>query len=136
MIIFVLVLVISICISQCMKKGKRLIIPSSEYYRRVAAQKAVEQYHAIALKLVKEKAKTDIENLFEKMKGPEYKDVYSYLKDVGDKVREVHIPPDSPPAPVDPSQTSEVLMTDGRREMQFEMQLFCSGEDRPLISPV
>ncbi|CAH3105615.1 unnamed protein product, partial [Porites lobata] len=66
MIIFVIVLVISICIRQCMKKGKRLKIPSSEYYRHVEAQEAVEQYHAIALERAKEKAKMYIENLFPK----------------------------------------------------------------------
>ena len=85
MIIFVLVLVISICISQCMKKGKRLKIPSSKYYHHVEAQEAVEQYHAIALERVKEQAKMVIENFFPEMER--HTDVYSYLEGVGDKVR-------------------------------------------------
>ena len=85
MIIFVLVLVISICISQGMKKGKRLKIPSPEYYRHVEAQEAVEQYHAIALERVKEQAKMVIENFFPEMER--HTDVYSYLETVGDKVR-------------------------------------------------
>ena len=97
MIIFVLVLVISICIRQCMKKGKRLKIPSSKYYHHVEAQEAVEQYHAIALECVTEQAKMVIENLFAEMEG--HTDVYSYLKGVGDKVRNKYheylgIPPD------------------------------------------
>ncbi|CAH3105624.1 unnamed protein product, partial [Porites lobata] len=110
MIIFVLVLVISICISQCMKKGKRLKIPSSEYYRHVEAQEAVEQYHAIALERAKEKAKMYIENLFPKRKR--LGGLYSYLKDIGDKVRKEYdlyldIPPDSHQStPVDPPQNS------------------------------
>ena len=144
MIIFVLVLVISICIRQCMKKGKRLKIPSSEYYRHVEAQEAVEQYHAFALERVKEKAKKYIENLFEKIKSLE--DLYSYLNYTGDEVRRVYdryldIPPDR--TPVDTPQISSdleiipelVTEVDGRREIHLEMQPFCSGEDLPLISP-
>ena len=132
MIIFVLVLVISICISQCMKKGKRLKIPSSEYYRHVEAQEAVEQYHAIALELAKEKAKMYIENLFPKRKR--LGGLYSYLKDIGDKVRKEYdlyldIPPDSHQStPVDPPQNSPdgvitpelVEEVDGPGETQFE----------------
>ena len=114
MIIFVLVLVTAICISQCMKKGKRLKIPSREYYRHVEAQEAVEQYHAIALERVKEKAKMVIENLFAEMKSG---DLYSDLKDVGDEVRKVYhrylnIPLDSlQSAPDDPPQISHDQIT-------------------------
>ena len=71
MIIFVLVLVVSICISQCMKKGKRLKIPSPEYYHYVAAQEAVEQYHAIALERVKQQARMDIRKFFHEKKKNE-----------------------------------------------------------------
>ena len=144
MIIFVLVLVISICISQCMKKGKRLKIPSPEYYRHVEAQEAVEQYHAIALERVKEKAKRYIENLFANRESLE--DLYSYLNYIGDEVRKVYdryldIPPDR--TPVDTPQISPdleittelVTEVDGRREIHLEMQPFCSGEDLPLTSP-
>ena len=145
MIIFVLVLVISICIRQCMKKGKRLKIPSSEYYRHVEAQEAVEQYHAFALERVKEKAKKYIENWFGKIKSLE--DLYSSLNYIGDEVRRVYdryldIPPDR--TPVDIPQISSdleiirpelVTEVDGRREIHLEMQPFCSGEDLPLISP-
>ena len=144
MIIFVLVLVISICINQCMKKGKRLKIPSSEDYRHVEAQEAVEQYHAFALERVKEKAKKYIKNLFEKIKSLE--DLYSSLNYIGDEVRTVYdryldIPPDR--TPVDTPQISSdleiipelVTEVDGRREIHLEMQPFCSGEDLPLISP-
>ena len=144
MIIFVLVLVISICISQGLKKGKRLKIPSPGYYRYVGAQEAVEQYHAIALERVKEKAKRYIGNLFANKESLE--DLYSYLNHIGDEVRKVYdryldIPPDR--APVDTPQISPdleitpglVTEVDGRREIHLEMQPFCSGEDLPLISP-
>ena len=127
-----------------MKKGKRLKIPSSEDYRHVEAQEAVEQYHAFALERVKEKAKKYIENLFEKIKSLE--DVYSSLNYIGDEVRRVYdryldIPPDR--TPVDTPQISSdleiipelVTEVDGRREIHLEMQPFCSGEDLPLISP-
>ena len=144
MIIFVLVLVISICISQCMKKGKRLKIPSPGYYRYVGAQEAVEQYHAIALERVKEKAKRYIGNLFANKESLE--DLYSYLNHTGDEVRKVYdryldIPPDrttvdtpqiSPDLEITPGLVTEV---DGRREIHLEMQPFCSGEDLPLILP-
>jgi len=142
MVIFVLVLVICICISQCMKKGKCLKIPSSEYYHHVEAQEAVEQYHAIALELVKEKAKKDIGNLFANKESLE--DLYSYLNYIGDEVRRVYdryldIPPNR--TPVDTPQISPdldpglVTEVDGRREIHLEMQPFCSGEDLPLILP-
>ena len=144
MIIFVLVLVISICISQCLKKGKRLKIPSHEYYRHVEAQEAVEQYHAIALERVKEKAKNDIGNLFANKESLE--DLYSYLNYIGDEVRKVYdryldIAPDR--APVDTPQISTdleiptelVTEVDGPLEIHLEMQPFGSGEDLPLISP-
>ena len=93
-----------------MKKGKRMKIPSPGYYRRVEAQEAVEQYHAIALERVKEKAKMVIENLFAKMES--HKDVYSYLKNIGDEVRKVYdryldIPRDR--TPVDTPQISPDL---------------------------
>ena len=144
LIIFVLVLVICICMSQCMKKGKRLKIPSPEHYHHVEAQEAVEQYHAIALERVKEKAKMVIENFFAEMES--HKDVYSYLKDIGDKVRKVYdryldIPPDRTPVntpQISPDleiTTELVTEVDGRREIHLEMQPFCSGEDLPLISP-
>ena len=145
MIIFVLVLVVSICISQCMKKGKRLKIPSPKYYHHVAAREAVEQYHAIALELVKEQARTEVKEFFEK-NMTSYKDVFSYLNYIGDEVRRVYdryldIPPDRTPVDTpqispDPSEIPTELVTevDGRREMHLEMQPFCSGEDLPLIS--
>ena len=127
-----------------MKKGKRLKIPSSEDYRHVEAQEAVEQYHAFTLERVKEKAKKYIENLFEKIKSLE--DLYSSLNYIGDEVRTVYdryldIPPDR--TPVDTPQISSdleiipelVTEVDGRREIHLEMQPFCSGEDLPLISP-
>ena len=145
MIIFVLVLVISICISQCMKKGKRLKIPSPKYYHHVAAREAVEQYHAIALELVKEQARTEVKEFFEK-NMTSYKDVFSYLNYIGDEVRRVYdryldIPPDR--TPVDTPQISPdleitpelVTEVDGRREIHLEMQPFCSGEDLPLMLP-
>ena len=124
MIIFVLVLVISICISQCMKKGKRLKIPSPEHYHHVEAQEAVEQYHAIALERVKEKAKKYIENLFKKMNSLEH--LYSSLKDIGDVVRRVY----DRYLDIQPDRT--LVYTP---QFSPEMQPFCSGEDLPLISP-
>ena len=124
MIIFVLVLVISICMSQCMKKGKRLKIPSLEYYHHVEAQEAVEQYHAIALERVKEKAKKYIENLFKKMNSLEH--LYSSLKDIGDVVRRVY----DRYLDIQPDRT--LVYTP---QFSPEMQPFCSGEDLPLISP-
>ena len=135
MIIFVLVLVISISISQCMKKGKRLKIPSPEYYHHVEAREAVEQYHAIALQRVKEQAKMVIENLFSETES--HKDVYSYLKHVGDKVGKLYygyleIPLKKQQSTSDdPYQISGDLVTevDGPKEIHVEMQPFCSGVD-------
>ena len=148
MIIFVLVLVISICIRQCMKKGKRLKIPSPGYYRHVEAIEAVEQYHRIALERVEMKAKTYIENLFANWESLE--DLYSYLEEIGDEVRKEYdsyldIPPDRRPGTQGgPPQNStdrviapelvEPEEVDGGREIHLEMQPFSSGEDLPLIS--
>ena len=127
-----------------MKKGKRLKIPSPKHYHHVEAQEAVEQYHAIALERVKEKAKRYIGNLFANKESLE--DLYSYLNHIGDEVRKVYdryldIPPDR--TPVDTPQISPdleitpglVTEVDGRREIHLEMQPFCSGEDLPLILP-
>ena len=135
MIIFVLVLVISICISQGLKKGKRLKIPSPGYYRHVAAQEAVEQYHATALERVKQQARTDIRNFFHEKKKANYKDVYSYLKAVGDEVCNAYheyfgIPPDK-----HQSTPPDLTEVDGPKQTTVEMQPFCSGEDLPQISP-
>ena len=82
--------------------------------------------------------------MFEKLKSLE--DVYSYLKDIEDEVRRVYdryldIPPDRTPADTpqispDLEITTELVTeVDGRREIDLEMQPFCSGEDLPLISP-
>ena len=127
-----------------MKKGKRIKIPSSEDYRHVEAQEAVEQYHAIALERVKEKAKKYIESLFKKMKSLE--DLYSSLNYIRDEVRKVYdryldipsdrTPVDTPQISPDLEITTELVTeVDGRREIHLEMQPFCSGEDLPLISP-
>ena len=129
MIIFVLVLVISICISQGLKKGKRLKIPSPGYYRHVAAQEAVEQYHATALERVKQQARTDIRNFFHEKKKANYKDVYSYLKAVGDEVCNAYhkyfgIPPDK-----HQSTPSDLTEVDGPKQTTVEMQPFSSGEE-------
>ena len=140
MIIFVLVLVVSICISQCMKKGKRLKIPSPEYYRHVAAREAVEQYHAIALESAKEQARTEVKEFFEKRKRASCKDVYSDLKDVGDEVRNKYneyldIPPKRSPSGSDDPHPISSDLVDEQRETRLEMHPFNSGEDLPQISP-
>ena len=122
-----------------MKKGKRLKIPSSEYYHHVAAQEAVKRYHEIALERVKEQARKDIKELFEK-KMKSHKDVYSCLKDVGDEVRNVYneyldIPPSKRKRnPYDPHPISNDLV-DGQIEIHLEMQPSHRGEDLPQISP-
>ena len=140
MIIFVLVLVVSICISQCMKKGKRLKIPSPEYYHYVAAQEAVEQYHAIALERVKQQARTDIRNFFHEKKKTNYEDVYSYLKDVGNEVRNAYkeyldIPQTRRQSTSEYSPNIPIELVDGPRKIHPEMQPSYSGEDLPQISP-
>ena len=124
-----------------MKKGKRLKIPGPKHYHHVEAQEAVEQYHAIALKRVKEQAKMVIENLFAEMER--HTDVYSYLEVVGDKVRNKYykylgIPQNEQQRTINdlteedgPTETE----VDRRRGIHLEMQPFCSGEDLPLISP-
>ena len=140
MIIFVLVLVISICISQGLKKGKRLKIPSPGYYHYVAAQEAVEQYHAIALERVKQQARTDIRKFFHEKKKTNYEDVYSYLKDVGDEVRNAYneyldIPLTRQQSTSDDSHHVPTDLVDGQRKIHPEMQPSYSGEDLPQISP-
>ena len=124
------------CIRRCVEKGRYLRIPSPEYYNHVEAKEALEQYHAIAKELKKERAKQGIHNLFEKVLS---KDVDSRLKDVGALIQERYhqffvIPPESPsyrspqgtsddsPTFYSLTQTgiSPVLVTDGSEEGSFE----------------
>ena len=136
LLVFMLVLFTSVCIRRCVEKGRYLRIPSPEYYNHVEAKEALEQYHAIAKELKKERAKQGIHNLFEKVLS---KDVDSRLKDVGALIQERYhqffvIPPESPsyrspqgtsddyPTFYSLTQTgiSPVLVTDGSEEGSFE----------------
>ena len=64
-VIAMVILFTSICIRRCIKKGKRLRIPSVKYYRHVAAKEALEQFHTKAKELAKEKATEDVESFFQ-----------------------------------------------------------------------
>ena len=62
LLVFMLVLFTSVCIRRCVEKGRYLRIPSPDYYNHVEAKEALEQYHAIAKELKKERAKQGIHN--------------------------------------------------------------------------
>ena len=136
LLVFMLVLFTSVCIRRCVEKGRYLRIPSPEYYNHVEAKEALEQYHAIAKELKKERVKQGIHNLFEEVLS---EDVDSRLKDVGALIQERYhqffvIPPESPsyrspqgtsddsPTFYSLTQTgiSPVLVTDGSEEGSFE----------------
>ena len=98
LLVFMLVLFTSVCIRRCVGKGRYLRIPSPDYYNHVEAKEALEQYHAIAKELKKERVKQGIHNLFEEVLS---EDVDSRLKDVGALIQERYhqffvIPPESP----------------------------------------
>ena len=98
MMIAVSIVFTSICIRRCIKKRNHIRLPSLEYYRHVEAKEALEQFHAKAKELAKEKAKREIYNLFKNVAS---KDIDARLKDVGARVEKKYeqffvIPPESP----------------------------------------
>lgn len=98
LLVFMFVLFTSVCIRRCVEKKRYLRIPSPEYYHHVEAKEAIEQYHSIAKKLARERAKKGIRNFFEKVLS---KDIDFRLKDVGARIQERYhrffvIPPESP----------------------------------------
>lgn len=66
MLMALVILFTTICIRRCTTKGKRLKLPSLEYYRHVEAKEALEQFHSKAKELAKQNATKTIELLFHK----------------------------------------------------------------------
>ena len=98
MLMALLILFTSICIRRCTTKGKRLKLPSLEYYRHVGAKEALEQFNSKAKELAKENAAETIALLFHKAdKG----DLDACIEEVSKKVICKYgmffvIPPESP----------------------------------------
>ena len=130
LLVFMLVLFTSVCIRRCVEKGRYLRIPSPEYYNHVEAKEALEQYHAIAKELKKERAKQGIHNWFEEVLS---KDVDSRL--IQERYHQFFVIPPESPSYRSPQGTSDdyptfysltqtgifpVLVTDWSEEGSFE----------------
>ena len=122
-VIAMVILFTSICIRRCIKKGKRLRLPSVTCYHHVAAREASEQFHTKAKELAKQKAKEDVESFFQNTNNSDYD---ACIEEALEKLRAKYgkflfIPPESPwyNTVVDqsdrPAQSSEMFFdqTDG-----------------------
>ena len=98
MLIIMSILFTSICIRRCLNKGKRLRMPSLEYYQHLEAKEALEQFHTKAKELAKQKAAKNIEVLFQSANNKKFDD---HITEVSKNVLERYgmffvIPPESP----------------------------------------
>ena len=71
-VIAMVILFTSICVRRCIKKGKRLRLPSVRCNRHVAAKEVSEQFHTKAKELAKQKAKEDVESFFQNTNNSDY----------------------------------------------------------------
>lgn len=146
------VLFTAIFVRRCLQKGRHLKIPSLNYYHHVEAKEALEHYHNEARELAKQKAKKEIDELFNKTKREE---LNSRLQNIAKGIQDKYgcffvIPPESPsytspsivqndspqfsprPSPaVDPS-----LLSDGSEaKNEEEKQGLLSATNTPCLSP-
>ena len=141
LLIALLVAFIKICISRCAFEGRRLELPSLDYYRHVEAKEALERFHLKAKEIAKQNAEKTINSFFDRSSNEE---IYSCFEDVSKLVQKRYsmffvIPPESPnyESSADQVATPEqvegsLVEADGageKREHSIEMERFnCSQQ--------
>ena len=141
LLIALLVAIIKICISRCAFEGKRLELPSLDYYRHVEAKEALETFHLKAKQIAKQNAVKTIDIFFGCSSN---KEIDTCIEEVSKLVQKKYsmffvIPPESPNYESSPDQgatleqfqrlLSEVDGVGGKREHSIEMRrLDCSKQ--------
>ncbi|XP_067024339.1 calcium homeostasis modulator protein 6-like [Acropora muricata] len=142
LLIALLVAFIKICISRCAFEGKRLELPSPDYYRHVEAKTALETFHLKAKEIAKQNAVKTIDFFFDSSSN---KEIDTCIEEVSKLVQKKYgmffvIPPENPNYESSPDQgasveqfqklLSEVDGVEGKREHSIEMRrLDCSKQN-------
>ena len=136
LLIVLLVAFIKIFISRCAFEGKRLELPSLDYYRHVEAKEALKTFHLQAEEIAKQNAEKTIDAFFDCSSN---KEIHACIKQVSKLVEKRYsmffvIPPESPNYESSPDQVAtlerivQLLEVDGAGEKR-EHSILIEGLD-------